>query len=39
MTQDEGYYPDPATFTPERHLNADRKIAKDFLDPVFGSGR
>ena len=29
----------PNTFTPERHLNADGKIAKDFSAPVFGSGR
>ncbi|KIM59179.1 hypothetical protein SCLCIDRAFT_27466 [Scleroderma citrinum Foug A] len=39
ITQDGGRYPSPNTFTPERHLNADGKIAKDFSAPVFGSGR
>lgn len=39
MTRDEARYPDPTAFIPERHLNADGKIAEDFLVPIFGAGR
>jgi len=39
MTRDDTRYPDPTAFIPERHLNADGKIAEDFLVPIFGAGR
>ncbi|KAG6845854.1 hypothetical protein H0H87_002545 [Tephrocybe sp. NHM501043] len=39
MEHDESIYPDPDRFMPERFLNSDGKLKKEYTTSAFGFGR